>query len=74
MGKFWNRTKFWKWLCDLDPAVTKVIRVKSLKPHWDDYVGAIAWPTLHIEINNHLRETITPLWTWERIRHFFFRR
>jgi hypothetical protein len=39
-----------------------VIRVKSLRPWWDERYRCVAWPTLLVDDERGGRATVTPLW------------
>ncbi len=58
------KTRFWRILLR-DYSITRVVRVKSLRPAWDTKYRCIAWPTLLVDTATR-RSTITPLWTKER--------
>ena len=63
-------TRFWRWLLR-DPKIRHVVKVKSLWPSWDDYHGALAWPTLLVDRMSE-RSTITAIWT--KARYAFWRK
>ena len=63
-------TRFWRWLIR-DNRINRVVRVKTLRPCWDSYCGAIGWPTLLVD-RGYQRMTITPI--WDKARYAFWRR
>lgn len=58
------KTKFWRWLLR-DGSIDRIVRIKSLRPAWDDRYRCLAWSVLLVDCGVQ-RSTITPLWTKER--------
>lgn len=64
------KTRFWR-LIVRDTSIDRVVKVKSLRPTWDERAKAVAWPTLLIDQGTR-RVTVTPI--WDRARYAFWRR
>jgi hypothetical protein len=57
------KTRFWNFITRSN--YTRVIRVKSIMPSWDEHHNALAWPTLLVDEGTQ-RRTATPIWTAPR--------
>lgn len=49
-----------------------LVKIVSVRPHWDDHVKAIGWPTMLID-NNLGRMTVTTLWEHKGRRDLIWR-
>lgn len=67
MNETTRRLRFWRWLLH-SPEIKRVVRIKSLLPRWDSYMGGVAWPVLLVDRVGGGRETITPIWDMARLR------
>lgn len=64
------RTRFWRFITR-DQTLDRVVKVKSLRPYWDERSKAVGWPTLLID-RGAQRVTVTPI--WDRARYAFWRK